>query len=161
MPPEVIWGLLVRGLGAVYALAFASLAVQIVPLAGRDGIVPVARLHAAMRRDFAPVTRLLRFPSLLWIHDGDNTLRGLAWLGCACGLAVVVGGPHTPLMLLACWALYLSFDRAAVLVYPWDSLLLESGLWGAALPAAAVLPNVGLVATPDPALTWLFPMMTR
>ncbi|MFY0540228.1 hypothetical protein [Nannocystis pusilla] len=26
-----------------------------------------------------------------------------------------------------CWALYLSLDRAVVLVYPWDSLLLEAG----------------------------------
>ena len=36
------WSLVTRGLGAVYAVSFTSIAAQIVPLAGARGIGPLA-----------------------------------------------------------------------------------------------------------------------
>ena len=42
LDPLLAWGVLTRGLGVVYAIAFASIAVQIRGLAGRDGMSPFA-----------------------------------------------------------------------------------------------------------------------
>ncbi|MCY1008814.1 hypothetical protein OV079_25310 [Nannocystis pusilla] len=39
-PPELVWGLVARGIGVVYAIAFASLTFQVGPLAGREGSHP-------------------------------------------------------------------------------------------------------------------------
>jgi hypothetical protein len=50
-----------------------------------------------------------------------------------CGGLVVYGGASTPYLLGACWVILLSIDAGpTLLVYPWDSLLLEVGflcLW--------------------------------
>ncbi|WP_267684265.1 lipase maturation factor family protein [Nannocystis sp. SCPEA4] len=157
--PELVWGLVARGIGVVYAIAFASLTFQVVPIAGREGVAPVAELMAAIRRDFSAPRRWLYFPGLLWLHAGDRWLRALPWLGLAAALAIVAGGPHTPLAFLICWALYLSLDRALVLVYPWDSLLLEAGFWAMFLPALAWAPELAAVDAPIPALAWVFRLL--
>jgi hypothetical protein len=154
--PTLVWGLVTRSLGLVFAIAFASLGSQIVALAGRRGVAPVAELHAAMRRDFPAPMRWLYFPSLLWLSDDDRWLGALPWIGFAAAVSIVIGGPHTPIAFFVCWLVLLSLDRAAVLVYPWDSLLLEAGFWAMALPALAPLPDVSAVGAPAPALTWLF-----
>lgn len=154
-----MWGLVGRGIAAVYAIAFASLTFQVLPIAGREGVAPVAELMAAIRRDFTAPRRWLYFPGLLWASAGDRWLRALPWLGLLAALTIVVGGPHTPVMFAACWALYLSLDRALVLVYPWDSLLLEAGFWAMFLPALATAPELGAVAAPLPALAWVFRLL--
>ncbi|MFZ6181460.1 lipase maturation factor family protein [Nannocystis pusilla] len=158
-PPELVWGLVARGIGVVYAIAFASLTFQVGPLAGREGVAPVAELMAAIRRDFSAPRRWLYFPGLLWLHAGDRWLRALPWLGLAAALTIVAGGPHTPLAFFLCWALYLSLDRAVVLVYPWDSLLLEAGFWAMFLPALAWAPAVAASGAPMPALAWVFRLL--
>lgn len=148
-----------RGLGLVYAVAFASLTFQVVPLAGRRGLAPVAALMAAIRRDFTAPRRWLYFPGLLWFGAGDRWLRAIPWLGLGAALTIVAGGPHTPLAFLACYLLYLALDRAVVLVYPWDSLLLEAGFWAMFLPALASAPDLRALAAPLPALAWLFRLL--
>ena len=47
--PLLAWGVLTRGLGVVYAIAFASIAVQIRGLAGRDGRLRRRRLDGLGR----------------------------------------------------------------------------------------------------------------
>ena len=47
--PLLAWGVLTRGLGVVYAIAFASIAVQIRGLAGRDGGLRRRRLDGLGR----------------------------------------------------------------------------------------------------------------
>ena len=63
--PLLAWGVLTRGLGVVYAIAFASIAVQIRGLAGRDGMSPFAPMMQQMAHDFPGWRRLLYFPTLL------------------------------------------------------------------------------------------------
>ena len=154
--PALVWGLVTRGIALAFAVTFASLMREVVPIAGRDGIAPVRELHAAIRRDFPAPARWLYFPSLLWLSDDDRWLQALPCLGLVAALSVVVGGPHTPIALFVCWLALLSLDRAVVLVYPWDSLLLELGLWAVALPALAPLPALAARSAPDPLLVWLF-----
>jgi hypothetical protein len=82
-PPELIWGLVSRGLGLTYFISFASLATQLMPIAGSRGITPIAESLRAIRRDFPTWKRFFYFPTLLWIEDGDAFLRALPWIGMA------------------------------------------------------------------------------
>jgi hypothetical protein len=158
-PPELIWGLVSRGLGLTYFLSFASLATQLLPIAGRRGITPIAESLQAIRRDFPAWKRFFYFPTLLWISDGDAFLGALPWIGMAGAAGVVVGGPHVPWVFGALYLIYLSLDRPAILVYPWDCLLFEAGFWAMMLPATRILPDVHAVAAPLPAVVWVYRLL--
>jgi len=130
-----------------------------VPIAGRDGIAPVAELMTAMQRDFRGWRRFVYFPSLLWLDRSDATLRSLPWLGIVASCGAIFGGPYTPWAFAVCYLLFLSLDRALVLVYPWDSLLFEAGFWAMFLPPLRMLPELTLVAAPLPALAWVYRLL--
>ena len=100
----VTW-LFLRVVGVVYFVAFASLAVQIVPLVGARGIVP------------GPP----------WATDA--VLRALTVGGAAAALLLVTGFAPIP-VLLVLWLDYLVVSNlgAEFLSYQWDALLLETGL---------------------------------
>src|SRR5262245_5249196 len=92
-----------RLLGLVYLCAFASLAGQIVGLAGTNGIAP------------ASVT--------------DATLRAVTISGAVLSVGLVAG--ILPIVLVPIlWLGYLWLSNVAgvFLSYQWDALLLESGL---------------------------------
>jgi hypothetical protein len=94
--------LFLRLLGAVYLIAFASLAVQITGLVGDNGLLPSA-------------------------SDWSLLLR--AWGGAAVSLLLIAGlAPVASAATL--WALYLSLTIAGeeFLRFQWDGLLLETGL---------------------------------
>ncbi len=95
-----------RLLGLVYLFAFASLAVQIVGLAGPGGIEPSGASAAALR-------------AACW---GGVALSGL-----------LVAGVAPAVVLLPLWGLYLWLSRASgvFLAFQWDTLLLETGLLAA------------------------------
>src|SRR4051794_712847 len=83
MTPPLVWGLFPRLLGLVYLIAFASLLVQAVPLAGADGVTPIKPLLRKIREDYPLWRCLLGFPTLLWIRSDDWCLRGLVVLAMA------------------------------------------------------------------------------
>src|SRR5688572_13852194 len=139
--PELVWGLVPRFLGALFAVAFVSLASQILGLSGSRGISPVRDQLRAMRTHFPGPARFVRMPTLLWLNGSDTTLRVLPYVGMAAGLFAVCGGPGTRLALFTCYALYLSFDLAA-LMFPWDCLLFEAGILAPFLPEPQALPNL-------------------
>jgi len=94
--------LFLRLLGAVYLIAFVSLAVQITGLVGEHGLLPAA---------------------------SDRSLLLRAWGGAAVSLLLVAGcAPAASAAVL--WALYLSLTIAGeeFLRFQWDGLLLETGL---------------------------------
>src|SRR5690242_6665017 len=93
--PELVWGLVPRIVGVLYVIAFASLATQVLGLVGSRGISPAHAQLAAMREHFPGPRRFLRLPTLLWLNASDRTLALLPWCGVACGLYVVMGGPHS------------------------------------------------------------------
>jgi hypothetical protein len=158
-PAALIWGLLSRGVGLVYLIAFASLRPQLLPIAGRRGLLPIAEALQAQRRDFDR-RRFVYFPTLLWFNSSDAALRGVVWLGLLAAASALVGGPQAPWALALCYIAYLSLDRAMTLIYPWDGLLLEAGFWGALIPATKLLPQLDCIAAPVAPLAWAFRLLT-
>ncbi len=125
--------LFLRILGVVYFIAFCSLAVQVVGLIGRDGILPAQEYMDGARAFVAAhgvgVDRFRLLPTLCWISTSDAFLRGLCYGGAALALLLVVGVMPVP-VLVALWIDYLSLSVVSreFLSYQWDALLLEAGL---------------------------------
>jgi hypothetical protein len=120
--------LFLRLLGAVYFVAFASLAIQITGLIGERGVMPAGKfLEWAHSMYGAEAYRAL--PTVFWLGAGNAALKVAAWTGVVLSLALVFGlAPRITLFLL--WLLYLSFSVAGqdFLSFQWDALLLEAGL---------------------------------
>jgi hypothetical protein len=157
--PELVWGLVSRGIGLSFLIAFASLAPQVLPIAGSTGLMPISEALRAQTRDFPGWRRFVYFPTLLWLSASDRSLRVLVGLGTVAAASIVIGGPHTPWAFVLCWLSYLSLDRALTLIYPWDALLLEAGFWAAFLPATLLLPQLSSVTTPSAPAAWLFRLL--
>jgi hypothetical protein len=149
-----------RLLGLVYVLAFASLAAQIVGLAGHDGILP-ARLYMAAARSFAAseqlgVDRFRILPTLCWIGTSDLFLQGLCLAGAALGALLAAGiAPIAILPIL--WLDYLSLTVVGrdFLSFQWDALLLETGLLAVALAPLAWRDRWSAPAAPPRVAVWL------
>lgn len=129
-PPEeyrLVIAVFLKGLGIIYAIAFASLAVQIEGLSGSQGILPLIEQHANLETTLG-WKRFFVFPSLFWLNASDWALSGAAWLGAAVGLALSFGlWPRV--MLILAYVLYLSLYHAGSVFmnFQWDTLLLETG----------------------------------
>jgi hypothetical protein len=132
MGPRSYWltrFVLLRLLGFVYFVAFLSLAQQVLPLIGHDGLLPadafLARVavHFGSRRAAA-----LAVPSLFWLDVSDRVLLGAAWLGVALS-GIVIAGFANALLLLVLWALYLSAVHVGQdwYGYGWEIQLVETG----------------------------------
>jgi hypothetical protein len=131
------WSFFLRALAGVFAVAFASLAVQITGLVGEGGISPAAELLRVVREQFG-VERFVLIPTLFWVDASEGTLVGAAWAGVlVAGLAVM--GWANRWCFLALTALYLSLAGVCgeFLGFQWDNLLIEAGLLAAfAAPAS-------------------------
>lgn len=111
-----------RLLGIVYTFAFASLVIQVLPLIGEQGLLPVARYLPRLNASFTSL------PSIFWFNYSDHALLGAAWLGFILALVVMLGYASS-LILFLLWALYLSFVNIGQVFYGygWEMLLLETG----------------------------------
>jgi hypothetical protein len=157
--PELVWGLLARGIALVYFISFASMTNQILTLGGSRGYSPMADRLARLKRDFPTWRRFAYFPTLSWIHNSDAALGSFAWIGLAASATAFVGGAHSPWAFAACYVLYLTLDRVAYLMFPWDSMLFEAGVFAIFLPPLHLLPDAAAIATPDPALAWVYRLL--
>ena len=116
---------LLRLLGLVYLFAFLSLANQVLPLIGEDGLTPAARfLDAARQADYG----FADAPSLFWIGCPDWALTGLAWIGVALSAAVLLGYANS-ILLAVLWAIYFSYLVVGQqwFGYGWETQLCETG----------------------------------
>jgi hypothetical protein len=115
----------VRGVAAVYAIAFVSFAVQALPLIGSRGIAPAAEWLSAAREQVG----FFDTPTLLWWNASDTAILSVCGAGLIASVAVMVG-VWPRVTLAACWLLYLSIVNAGSVFmhYQWDALLLETGL---------------------------------
>jgi Lipase maturation factor len=121
--------LLLRLLGLVYLFAFLSIARQIVPLIGSDGLLPIQPLLDVASDQLGSSWRgFFQSPSLFWLGAPDAALEALAWAGVGLSLAVLAGYANA-LILAALWALYFSFVTIGQdwFAYGWDSQLCETG----------------------------------
>jgi hypothetical protein len=121
--------LLLRLLGAVYALAFLAAINQIVPLIGENGLLPVGtfleQVAGALGSTGAGFAHL---PSLFWFGHSDTSLLTAAWIGFGLSCVVVAGFANAPLLAVL-WFLYMSFVNVGQdwYGYGWEMQLLETG----------------------------------
>lgn len=98
---------ILRGLGAIYLVAFLSLAHQIAPLVGPHGLLPADAMLEGVRAE--GVSAIVRAPTIfLAIAPTDDALRALAWLGVVLAGLVMLGASNA-LLMAALWVLQLSF----------------------------------------------------
>jgi hypothetical protein len=120
---------LLRLLGALYAVAFLVAINQILPLIGSKGLLPVGiylqQISAALGSAGAGFARL---PSVFWLAHSDGALLGAAWLGLVLSLVMVAGYANAVLLAVQ-WALYLSFVHVGQewYGYGWEIQLTETG----------------------------------
>jgi hypothetical protein len=121
--------LILRLLGLVYFVAFLSLANQVLPLIGKDGLLPAELyLHQVERYFGSSLHGFLQIPSLFWINVSDSFMVTMAWVGVALSLPVLLGFANG-ILLSALWMLYLSFLPIGQdwYSYGWEIQLLETG----------------------------------
>lgn len=153
--------LFLRGLGVVYAIAFASLWVQIEGLIGERGILPVGEYLDAVG-DHTGAERYRIVPTILWLASGDAMLHVV----CAAGVlasALVVLDIATAAALVALWGLYLSLTVACQVFcnFQWDALLLETGCIAILVAPWTARWRAGRVAPPRLALWTLYLLAFR
>ena len=120
--------LFLRLLGVCYLAAFCSLWVQVDGLVGSRGILPVASFLDWVRGQTG-TERYWLLPTLCWLAPTDAALHAL----CAGGVAasvLLIAGVFPAAAALVAWLFYLSLTVAGqvFLEFPWDMLLLETGL---------------------------------
>ncbi|MFT6006720.1 MAG: hypothetical protein ACI9SX_001700 [Pseudoalteromonas tetraodonis] len=119
--------MLLRGMGFVYLAAFVSAAVQVVPLYGETGLLPIGNYITTNQGD-SLWQAFLSNPTLFHFFHNDVFLQSLAWLGAALSLIVLLGYANS-LILFMLWILYMSFVNAGQLFYGfgWEIQTLELG----------------------------------
>jgi hypothetical protein len=117
--------LFLRALGFLYAVAFISLAWQLIPLLGSDGVLPAS---AYLHRLRAAGAGFWYEPTIFWWGVSDGTLHLFCGLGVALSLALLAGLQHVAVLFLL-WAIYMSFVHVGQIFYGygWEILLLEAG----------------------------------
>jgi hypothetical protein len=120
---------ILRLLGALYAVAFLVAINQILPLIGSKGLLPVGsyleQVWAALGSTSAGFGRL---PSLFWFGHSDTALLVAAWVGFGLSCVVVAGFANAPLLVVL-WVLYMSFVHVGQewYGYGWEMQLTETG----------------------------------
>ena len=124
---DCVSGVFLRGLGLIYAAAFASLAVQILGLVGSAGVLPIESYLDSIRRHFGSDAYFVA-PTLFWLNASDGALVTAAWSGVVLASLVVFGIALRP-ALIGLFVLYLSLTHAGqeFMAFQWDGLLLEAG----------------------------------
>ncbi|MDD4931863.1 MAG: lipase maturation factor family protein [Methylacidiphilaceae bacterium] len=151
-----IW-LFLRGLAAIYSVAFLALAIQLPGLLGSRGILPIAETLVVGRSDLG-FSRYFQAPSIFWwLGANDLLLQLFAWTGVL--LAVLLFFDLAPAgIALLLWAIYLSFVSLGrdFFFFQWDSFLLEAGLLGVLVAPWRLRPQFGAAPSPPPlAQLWL------
>ena len=118
---------LLRLLGFVYFFAFLSLATQVIPLIGHDGLYP-ADLFLQRVDQGTTLGSFWNIPTLFWFHISDTAILVLSGLGVLLSLILLLGFANVPLLVVL-WFLYMSFTNIGQLFYGygWEIQLLETG----------------------------------
>jgi hypothetical protein len=132
---------LLRGLGLVYAAAFASFWTQAAGLVGERGILPAGAFLDAVRSELGG-NAWPALPTVFWLRSDDLALHLVCALGLVLAVALALG--YVPrLAAFGLWALYLSISQVGqiFLGYQWDALLLEAGLLAIWLAPSGLRPR--------------------
>lgn len=117
----------VKGLALIYLAAFWSIAVQIVGLAGINGILPFNETLSFVQQQYG-YAGWWRLPTVFWLSADDIALQGAAVGGCVISTLLFFGRLQRS-SLIVLFILYLSLFHAGqiFLNFQWDFLLLEAG----------------------------------
>ncbi|GAB6051282.1 lipase maturation factor family protein [Magnetospira thiophila] len=124
---RIVTALFLKGLALIYAIAFGSLAVQIVGLAGSEGMFPIAE-QLVNAENALGAARYRLVPSVFWLDHSDTALLAAAWGGVALSIPLLFGlWPRS--CLIVQFALYLSLQQAGTIFlhFQWNYLILEAG----------------------------------
>ena len=159
-PEYVITGFFIlRLLGFVYFIAFLSLANQLMPLIGKNGLLPAHDFLNSVGLHFnSRLEAFIKLPTIFWISDSDTFMIILAWSGVLVSLAVLLGFANAP-MLFFLWFAYMSFVNVGQVWYSygWEIQLLETGFLGIFLcPLIDPLP----FSPPPNVVIWLLRWLT-
>lgn len=153
-----------RGLGAIYLIAFVSLWTQIDGLNGARGVLPVADLMSGARRAVEAngigLDRFRLLPTLCWIWDSDRSLHFQCALGTILAITLIAGmAPR--ICLGGLWLFYLSLAAVGqdFLSFQWDSLLLEVGVIAIFFAPSQIIPHPGREKPPSRAALWLLRLL--
>jgi hypothetical protein len=120
---------LLRLLGAVYAVAFLVAAQQLVPLVGERGRTPASIFLDRVQAHFGSgLAAFAAAPSIFWINHSDLALTVVSWTGLVLALVVMLGYANG-LLLAVLWTLYLSIVHIGQdwYGYGWEIQLSETG----------------------------------
>lgn len=129
-PPEdyrLVIQLFLRGIAIVYAIAFASMGVQVLGLSGSQGILPLVELQANLDAHLG-LRKYLAAPMVFWVSSADWVLQLVPWVGFVLAVMAALGLLNRSAFIL-CYILYLSLYHAGSLFmnFQWDTLVLEAG----------------------------------
>lgn len=121
--------MILRLLGVLYAVAFLIAINQIIPLIGKNGLLPLpyylSYVSNALGSDTAGFFRL---PSIFWFWNSDTALLTFAWTGFLLSCLVIAGFANAIQMTML-WFLYMSFVHVGQewYGYGWEIQLTETG----------------------------------
>ncbi len=150
-----------RLLGIVYFFAFLSLANQVLPLIGENGITPAdTYLEFIGTRSESKLDSFIAQPTIFWVNSSDEWLTTFAWVGIILSIVIVLGYANFPLMIFI-WFLYMSFVHVGQLWYGygWEIQLLETGFLAVFLVPLIDPRPFPKVPTPMPVI-WLLRWLT-
>jgi len=148
--------LFLRGMGLIYAVAFASLEVQLDGLIGEKGILPARNFLAAAAAYFGPM-HFWKLPTFAWLNASNDFLHLMAHTGIVSGALLAFG--FVPLAAAGlCWLIYLSFLSIGqdFLGFQWDVLLVETGFLTVFLIPPCVWKEPSGAGAPSRGVSFLF-----
>jgi hypothetical protein len=97
---------ILRLLGLVYAVAFATAVFQLVALVGEDGLLPAEVFLDRVREQYG----FFELPTIFFVDCSDAMLLGVSVVGLVVAIAVMLGLENAGAMLVL-WILYMSVDH--------------------------------------------------
>jgi len=149
--------IILRFLGFVYLIAFLSLAFQVIPLIGENGLLPADNYLDSIRPNFnSNLQAFLKLPTIFWFHISDNLLFYFSWIGVLLSI-ILLSGYSNSILMFSLWILYMSYVHIGQLWYSfgWEIQLLETGFL--AIFLVPFLNSKPFPKTPPPLLIiWLY-----
>ena len=141
-------------MGVTQLIAFVSAMIQIRGLVGENGILPVKRLVAQIKR--SSDNGLFEWPSILYFNPSDSSLQSLCLLGAVTSAFIITGLVQKGALFLNT-LLYLSLIHAGQVFFnhPWDSLLVEASVVAFFLAGKNLTDRYHLAIVPNQAGFWL------
>ena len=121
--------MILRLLGAIYAVAFLVAINQVLPLIGSHGLLPVNLYINSINHWLGSTgASFMRLPSLFWFWHSDTALVTVSWIGFILSCLVAAGYANAIIMALL-WVLYLSLVHIGQewYGYGWEIQLCETG----------------------------------